>query len=83
MTFYCEQAVAFCLDICYQDESYFTALVHMFEWALLAIQRLPRRERDALIARLDRVRKAGDSLGYGVGPDMNRSFRKHVGAEPD
>ncbi len=83
MTFYCEQAAGYCRDVGNQDEGFFTALVHMFEWALLAIQRLPRRERDALIARLDRVRQAADGLGYGVGPDMNRSFRKHAGADSD
>ena len=35
MVFYCEQASGFASDLGYQDESYFNALVRMFDHALL------------------------------------------------
>src|SRR6202051_5279295 len=40
MVFYCERAAGFCSDIGYQDDSYFDALVRMFEQALKAIAQL-------------------------------------------
>jgi hypothetical protein len=56
MVFYCERAAGFCSDIGYQDDGYFNALVSMFGQALKAIARLSASDRNALIARLDRVR---------------------------
>jgi len=56
MVFYCEQAAGFCGDIGYQEESYFSSLVRMFEQALTTVNRLPANTRHALLARLDRVR---------------------------
>ena len=35
MVFYCEQASSFASDVGYQDESYFDALVRMFEQAVV------------------------------------------------
>ena len=55
MVSYCENAAGFSNDVGYQDEGYFDTLVHMFEQALKAIQQIPAGDRDALIARLDRV----------------------------
>jgi len=71
MVFYCERAVGFCNDIGYQDESYFNALVRMFEQALTVTNQLPAGQRSALIARLDRVSAIGHNLGYGVGDGMD------------
>ena len=45
-----------CNDLGNQDEVFFDALVRMFEEALKVIGQLPAPDRDALIARLDRVR---------------------------
>jgi hypothetical protein len=56
MMFYCECAAGFCNDVGYQDEAYFDALVRMFEQALKTIAQLSGSDRNALIARLDRVR---------------------------
>jgi len=55
MVFYCECAAGFCSDVGYQDDSYFDALVRMFDQALKLIAQLPASDRNALIARLDRV----------------------------
>ena len=71
MVFYCEQASGFASDVGYQDESYFNALVGMFEQAVATANTLPADTRDALIARLDRVRSTSHKCGYGVGDDMD------------
>ena len=71
MVFYCERAAGFCNDIGYQDDGYFDALLSMFEQALKAIAQLPTSDRNALMARLDRVRVISHNFGYGVGDDMD------------
>ena len=71
MVFYCEQASGFASDLGYQDESYFNALVRMFEQAMATANMLPTDTRDALIDRLDRVRSISHKCGYGVGDDMD------------
>ena len=78
MVFYCEQASGFASDVGYQDESYFNALVRMFEQALLIANTLPASNRHALLARLDGVCKISHKCGYGVGDDMNSILAKHV-----
>lgn len=71
MVSYCENAAGFSNNVGYQDEGYFDALVHMFEQALKVTRQLSAADRDALIARLDRVRSISHNLGYGVGDDMD------------
>ena len=78
MAFYCERAVGFCSDVGYQDESYFNALVRMFEQALTVTAQLPAEQRRALVSRLDRTRTIGHNLGYGVGDDMDSLLAKYV-----
>jgi len=78
MVFYCEQASGFASDLGYQDESYFNALVRMFEQALATATSLPTDTRDALIARLDRVRSISHTCGYGVGDDMDSILTKYT-----
>jgi hypothetical protein len=71
MVFYCERAAGFCNDIGYQDDGYFESLLSMFEQALKAIDQLPASDRNALMARLDRVRVISHNFGYGVGDNMD------------
>jgi len=78
MVFYCEEAAGFSSDLGYQDESYFDALVRMFNQAVATANRLPVGSRDALIVRLDRVRSISHKLGYGVGDDMDSIFAKYT-----
>ena len=78
MVFYCEQASGFASDVGYQDESYFDALVSMFEQAVAAANTLPAGTRDALLARLDRVRNTSHKCGYGIGDDMDSILAKHT-----
>jgi hypothetical protein len=78
MVFYCERAAGFCSDIGYQDDAYLDALVSTFEQALKTIGRLSANDRNALIARLDRVRVISHNFGYGVGDDMDSLLAKFV-----
>jgi len=78
MVFYCEQAAGFASDVGYQDQSYFDALVRMFEQAVATANTLPADTRDALIPRLDRVRSMSHKCGYGVGDDMDSILAKYI-----
>ena len=78
MVFYCEQAAGFCSDIRNDDESYLNAMVQMFEQALKDVNKLPTGGRDALIARLDRVRAVSHKFGYGVGDDMDSLLAEYT-----
>ena len=80
MVFYCERAAGFCNDLGNQDEGYFDALVRMFEQALKIITQLPASERNALIARLDRIRVISHNFGYGVGYDLDSLLAKYMKA---
>jgi hypothetical protein len=80
MVFYCERAAGFCCDIGYQDQSYFDALVRMFEQALAVADQVPHHHRNSLIDRLDRVRTSSHNFGYGVGDDMDCPLAKYIRA---
>jgi len=79
MVSFCESAAGFSNDVGYQDEGYFDALVHMFEQALKALHQLSAGDRDALIARLDRVRTISHNLGYGVADAMDSLLADYTG----
>jgi hypothetical protein len=78
MAYYCEQASCFASDVGYPDQSYFDALVRIFEQAVTTANTLPADTRDALIARRDRVRSMSHKLGYGVGDDMDSILAKYT-----
>ena len=78
MVFYCERAAGFCSDVGYQDDSYFNALVRMFEQALQVIAQLSASDHNPLITRLDKVRTISHKFGYGVGVDMDSLLAKYV-----
>lgn len=78
MVFYCERAAGFCSDLGYQDDSYFNALVRIFEQALQTIAQLSASDRNPLIARLDRVRTISHNFGYGVDIDMDSLLSKYA-----
>jgi hypothetical protein len=71
MVFYCERSAGFSSDIASDDESYFNALVRMFEQALKIVNALSVERHDSLLTRLDRVRVTSHKIGYGVGDDMD------------
>jgi DNA invertase Pin-like site-specific DNA recombinase len=53
--------------------------VSLFEQALKVIGQLSAPDRDALTARLDRVRVISHNFGYGVGNDMDSLLARHAG----
>jgi hypothetical protein len=69
--FYCERAAGFSIDVGMQDESWFDALLRMYEQSLKTIATLPEEARPAFWARLDAVRGISHNIGYGVGDGMN------------
>ena len=66
MVFYCERALGFSVEVGLQDESFFSALVRMFEQALQAIARLPDAQRPLFMERLRAVCRISQNIGYGV-----------------
>jgi hypothetical protein len=77
MVFYCECAAGFCNDVGYQDDTYFNALVRMFEQALNIADQLSTSDRNPLLTRLDKVRTISHAFGYGVGDDMDSLLTKY------
>jgi hypothetical protein len=71
MVFYCERASDFSITFGFADEAYFGALLTMFERALKISITLPVDQRDAVLDRLDDVRRISHNLGYGVGDEMD------------
>jgi hypothetical protein len=78
MVFYCECAAGFCSDVGYQDDSYFHALIRVFEQAVKIIAQLPASTRNPLIARLDKVRTISHNFGCGVGDDMDSLLARYA-----
>ncbi len=72
--FYCEEVFAFLAGCGMDDESFFDALVRMFEQALKYVLALPAAQQASFIARLDRVRQLGQDLGWGVGEDFDHHW---------
>jgi hypothetical protein len=69
-TFYCEEVFVF-LNSCFmEDEGYFLALLRMFGQALTWVMALPEAQQGPFLERLDRVRAAGQKIGWGVGDEM-------------
>jgi hypothetical protein len=79
MVSFCESAAGFSDDVGYQDEGYLDGLVHMFEQALKTTRQLSAGDRNALIARLERVRTISHNLGYGVGDAMDSLLVDYTG----
>jgi hypothetical protein len=70
MVFYCGQAAGFCSHVGYEDESFLTSLVTMFEQAVRLVITLPAGNQDDLLARLAEVRDLSE-FGYGVQAQMD------------
>lgn len=71
LVFYCECAADFSNEYGMDDDSYFNALLLMFEQALKISDGLPDAQRDDFQTRLDDVRSTSHNFGYGVGDDMD------------
>ncbi len=49
----------------------------MFEQALKSSVTLPDRQRDAMLNRLESVRRSSHNFGYGVGYELDDLFVKY------
>jgi hypothetical protein len=69
--FYCEEAFGF-LEACgMEDESYFVALIRMYDRALTFVSKLPPAERATYLERLDKLRSRSRHVGWGVEDNLN------------
>jgi hypothetical protein len=71
MVFFCERAAGFSNEVGLQDEGYAGARARMFGHALRVSATLGVAQRDAMLGRLDAVRRVSHGFGYGVGDDMD------------
>lgn len=77
MVFYCEQAAGFIDSIALEDETYFDALITMFEHALVTIVTLPLKKAQSYSNRLENIRRICHRFGYGVGDEINELLANH------
>jgi hypothetical protein len=69
--FYCEEAFGFLESCNMEDETYFVALIHMYEQSLKFVLSLPPDERTTYLERLDKLRLRGRHVGWGVQDELN------------
>ncbi|NDV14075.1 hypothetical protein GZH52_14975 [Crenobacter sp. HX-7-9] len=70
--FYCEEAFNLLTWRGVEDESFYDALVRMFEQALKYVLALPQGQQVAFWVRLEQVRHQGQNIGWGVGEDFDQ-----------
>ena len=69
--FYCEEAFGFLESCSMEDESYFAALIRMYDRSLKFVLDLPPAERATYLERLDKLRSRGRHVGWGVEDELN------------
>jgi hypothetical protein len=69
--FYCEEAFRFLESCSMEDESYFAALIRMYDRSLKFVLGLPPAERATYLERLDKLRSRGRHVGWGVEDELN------------
>ena len=69
--FYCEEAFSFIESYGMEEESYFLALIHMYDQALRLVSNLPPDIRINYVDRLDKLRARGRHVGWGVEDELN------------
>ena len=69
--FYCEEVVSFLESCGIEDESYFVALIRMYDRSLKFVLNLPPAERATYLERLDKLRLRGRHVGWGVQDELN------------
>ena len=70
-TFYCEEPLGFLESCSMEDESYFAALIRMYERSLEFVSSLPPAERATYLERLDKLRSRARNVGWGVQEELN------------
>ena len=70
-TIYCEAAFSFLESYGMEDESYFLALIRMYDQSLKYTLNLPLAERSTYLERLDKLRSRARDVGWGVEDELN------------
>ena len=68
---YCEAAFSFLESYGMEDESYFLALIRMYDQSLKYALNLPLAERSTYFERLDKLRSRARHVGWGVEEELN------------
>jgi hypothetical protein len=76
--FYCEEAARLIGECGMDDETFYSALVRMFEQGLVQVIELPKTERDPMLKRLDAVRASLRDIGWGVSDALNEIWYERV-----
>ena len=79
--FYCEEAFGFLESCSMEDDSYFVALIRMYERSLEYVLSLPPAERSTYLERLGRLRSRGKSVGWVVEEEFNSLWYDAVDEE--
>lgn len=82
VVFYCECAIGFANDVGLDDDSYYDALVRMFEHALKTVILLPQEQRNLFLDRLNKVRTFDRNISGWVAGELNE-FWHHAGLDGD
>jgi hypothetical protein len=69
--FYCEEALSFLESCSMEDETYFVALIRMYDRSLQCTLNLPPGERSTYVGRLDKLRARAKHIGWGVEDGLN------------
>lgn len=77
MTFYCEQAVGFCREVGFSDETLFVSLMGMFGQSLKLTVILEPIERGSLLERLHEVSRLSQDFGNGFRDEMDDLLADH------
>ncbi len=81
--FYCEEALRFLESCSMEDESYFAALVRMYDRSLQLALSLPLAERGTYVDRLDKLRARAKHIGWGVQDELNSLWHSADGNRSD
>jgi hypothetical protein len=80
--FYCEEAFSFLESCRMEDESYFLALIHMYNQALRLVSNLPPNVRTGYVDRLDKLRSRSAHVGWGMENELNSLWYAAALGEP-
>lgn len=69
--FYCEEALSFLETCSMEDETYFVALIRMYDRSLQFALNLTPAERGSFVDRLDKLRARAKHIGWGVEDELN------------
>lgn len=69
--FFCEEAISLVESCSFEDESFFVALIRMYNRSLTLVANLPLNERRPYLERLNALRSRSRHVSYGVQDELN------------